>query len=427
MFIRVFLVFFVGLVLSSLTTLQCVAQEIVSNKSFQISGELMGDSTKFVVLRFVDNQGKNVTDTCYIKNGRLNFQGNIEEPTLAMLTGMVKTKNYEDPNTIRFFLEPKKMSISIAENNFPHAKITGSDTQRDMDLVTQQNSKLVLEVKSLSMKRAIYNNRIKISGNKDTTAVLTAQRDRLQSRLAEVLKNIRSNKIDFIRNHPGSYANAYLFTEFINDRSIPISLIKSIYEGFVGDVKESKLGKDNLLRINNRLAGDQLAIFNNNYNLESVVLQNEQNRTVKLSNFIGKNLVIIDFWASWCIPCIKSSPNLKKIYNKYSKDGLQVITVSIDKRNDDWISAVKKNGYDIFVNLRDIPDRLLTIDDLKNPDGIPLSRKWNIDYIPSIILFDTNGSLISKFDKIDDGYRIIGLEEKIRGYYRKAASNNETN
>ncbi|WP_158544267.1 TlpA disulfide reductase family protein [Pedobacter miscanthi] len=424
---RVVLVFFVGWVLSSLAILHCAAQKTVTDKSFQISGELTGDSTKFVVLRFVDNQGKNIIDTCYIRDGKLNFQGNIEQPTLAMLTGMVKTKNYEDPNTVRFFLEPKKMSISIAENNFPHAKITGSDTQRDMDLLGQQNSKLVLEMKSLSMKRAIYNNRIKMSANNDTTTMLVGQRDQLQSKLAGVLKNIKSNKIDFIKNHPRSYASAYLFTEFITDRSIPISLIKSIYQGFAGDVKESRLGKDNLLRINNRLAGDQLVNFNNNYNLESVVLQNDQNRTVKLGNFIGKNLVIIDFWASWCVPCIKSSPNLKKIYNTYSRNGLQVITISIDKRNDDWISAVKKNGYDIFINFRDIPNRLLTIDDLKNPDGIPLGRKWNIDYIPSILLFDKNGSLISKFDKIDDEYRIIGLEEKIRDYYRKAGSDSETN
>ncbi|QIL38256.1 AhpC/TSA family protein [Pedobacter sp. HDW13] len=427
MFKKVVLVLLLGCVLSSLVTMECAGQKTVTDKSFQMSGELIGDSTKFVVLRFVDNQGKNITDTCYIKDGRLNFQGNIEQPTLAMLTGRVKTKNYDDPNTIRFFLEPKKMSISIAENNFPEAKITGSDTQRDMDLLSQQNSALLLEVKNLLMKRTIYNNRIKISANKDTIAALKGQRDQLQSKLTAVNKNIKSNQIDFIKNHPKSYASAYLFTEFISDRSIPIFLIKSIYHDFAGDVKESKLGKDNLLRINNRLAADQLALLKNNYSLESVALQNEQNKTVKFNNFIGKSLVIVDFWASWCIPCVKSSPNLKKIYNTYSKDGLQVITVSIDKRNDDWISAVKKNGYDIFVNFRDIPDHLLTIDDLKNPEGIPLSRKWNIDYIPSIILFDKNGSVVSKFDKIDDEYRIIGLEEKIREYYGNGKPNNGNN
>ncbi|WP_293310186.1 TlpA disulfide reductase family protein [Pedobacter sp. UBA5917] len=416
---KIAFILLIALMLSNFVVILCVAQKTAPNKSFQISGELRGLSTKFLVLRFVDNRGKDITDTCYITDGKFVFRGNIEEPTLAMITGRVNTKNYDDPNTLRFFIEPKKISISIAEDNFNNAQTTGSATQTDIDLLNRQNSELLINLRKLSERRAAYSRSIRGSSDKDSISLLVKERELIHSELMAVSNKIRFNKIDFIKNHPKSYASPYLFSELINDHSIPISLIKSIYQGFDGNVKLSKLGQDNLLRINNRVTSDEMELVKNNFNLEKVTLKNELGEKIKLSNFLGKNLIIVDFWASWCVPCVKSSPHLKKIYNSYTENGLQVIAISIDKKYDDWISAIKKNGYDIFVNLRDIPDRLLTIEDLKNTDEIPLSRKWGVDYIPSIMLFDKNGSLISRFDKIDDHYKIIGLEEKIKEFYGK--------
>lgn len=417
------LVLMVALVLPNFAVIQCVAQQAEQNKNFQISGELTGQSTKFLVLRFVDNRAQNITDTCYIQNGKFVFRGNIEQPTMAIMTGVVKTNNYEDPNTLRFFIEPKKMSISITENSFPDAKITGSATQADIDSLKGQNTSLSLCLKNLFEQKAIYSDRIRTSSDKDTIAMLVKKRDLLRSESIVVSENIKSNKIDFIKNHPKSYASPYLFTSIITDPSIPISLIKSIYQGFAENVKMSKLGQDNLMRIKNRLTSNEMALVKNKLNLESVVLKNEMGEKIKLRGLLGKSLIIVDFWASWCIPCVKSSPHLKKIYNSYAEEGLQIITISIDKKYDDWISAVKKNEYSIFINFWDIPSEMLTVDDLKNADEIPLRRKWGIDYIPTIMLFDKNGTLISRFDKIDDNYKVVGLEEKIKEFYGKTNVN----
>ena len=66
---------------------------------------------------------------------------------------------------------------------------------------------------------------------------------------------------------------------------------------------------------------------------------NEAAKTVK-----GKKIFLVDFWASWCVPCRKEIPNLKSIYAANSKKGLEIISVSIDKSDAAWKKALEKEN-----------------------------------------------------------------------------------
>ncbi|MBQ1485569.1 MAG: TlpA family protein disulfide reductase, partial [Muribaculaceae bacterium] len=56
----------------------------------------------------------------------------------------------------------------------------------------------------------------------------------------------------------------------------------------------------------------------------------------------GKKLLLIDFWASWCGPCRKEIPNVKKLYDLYKDKGFEVVSISIDKNEAAWRKALQQ-------------------------------------------------------------------------------------
>ena len=65
------------------------------------------------------------------------------------------------------------------------------------------------------------------------------------------------------------------------------------------------------------------------------------NRMVSLDSLLkSKKLVLIDFWASWCGPCLKGLPALKKLHSQYADQGLEIISVSIDEDAAQWQKAL---------------------------------------------------------------------------------------
>ncbi len=65
--------------------------------------------------------------------------------------------------------------------------------------------------------------------------------------------------------------------------------------------------------------------------------------TIHLSSLKGK-VVLIDFWASWCMPCRKNNPELVKLYEKYKVQGFEIYGVSIDQKKNDWLNAIQRDG-----------------------------------------------------------------------------------
>lgn len=87
--------------------------------------------------------------------------------------------------------------------------------------------------------------------------------------------------------------------------------------------------------------------------VEDFDILDAQGKKTRLSKAVkGKKVYLVDFWASWCMPCRKEIPNLKAIYDKYSKKGLEIISLSIDRSDKAWQKALAEeklpwpNGID---------------------------------------------------------------------------------
>ena len=127
-------------------------------------------------------------------------------------------------------------------------------------------------------------------------------------------------------------------------------------------------------------------------------LQTPDGKSLALSSMKGQ-VVMLDFWASWCRPCRAENPNVVKLYNKYHGKGFEVLGVSLDKDKDPWLQAIATDG--------------LTWKHVSDLQGWQSSaaRDYSVTSIPMTFLLDKEGKIIGK------NLRGPALENKLKEIY----------
>ena len=113
-----------------------------------------------------------------------------------------------------------------------------------------------------------------------------------------------------------------------------------------------------------------------------------EQRKFSLQDAKGK-YAVLDFWGSWCTPCIKGIPKMKEYYNKY-KDKINFIGIACNDQRDAWKNAITR--YE------------LPWIQLFNDDTLSLVSKYNIEAYPTKILIDQDGKFIQAFVGEDNAF-----------------------
>jgi thiol-disulfide isomerase/thioredoxin len=118
--------------------------------------------------------------------------------------------------------------------------------------------------------------------------------------------------------------------------------------------------------------------------LASFILPDFNGKQVNLEQFKGK-YVLVDFWASWCAPCRKEIPYLKKALAAFGKNNFVILSVSIDDKSNNWRKAINVDQTQAFIHLIDINGWKSTV-----------TKQYNIESIPANFLLDPSGRIIDK-------------------------------
>jgi thiol-disulfide isomerase/thioredoxin len=131
-----------------------------------------------------------------------------------------------------------------------------------------------------------------------------------------------------------------------------------------------------------------------------------EGREVALSSFKGR-VVVVNFWATWCPPCLAELPSLDRLHRALSRDGLAVLAVSVDERDPEVLSFVKERG--------------LTLSVLRDRGGAEAARKLGVDSYPTTFVIDGAGRLRARYLGVAD-WDLPEALDHFRGLLKESTS-----
>ena len=329
--------------------------------NFKVNVSLANGNNQTVYLqKYVDNAPV-IIDSAVIANETAVLTAPKDNPQILYALKL-KGKRGSMP----FFADNKDVAFVGDMNNPQNVEIMASETQAELDAYNDQLGAFDSQIRELY---AVMNDAF---ANNDT--IMMDSLNRVGTALMEQQDGFRD---EYIKAHPESFVTHYILDGVKQD--YPLDQLKEL----VGAFTTESIYKDDL---NDYIAKQERLEVGQPF-IDFTLMTNNDTEVV-LSEMIPQNkLTLVDFWASWCGPCRKENPVVKAAYEQFHALGFDVIGVSVDQNEEDWLQAVEEDQLP-WTQVRDAEHQA--------------SEDYMIYYIPSNFLFDQEGNMVAKGLRGDD-------------------------
>jgi thiol-disulfide isomerase/thioredoxin len=187
---------------------------------------------------------------------------------------------------------------------------------------------------------------------------------------------------DYVRQNPSSVISLKLLDDyFYKDGAANDTLYFSLFSMLHPSLQQSFLGR----RIGAEAA--QRSATAVGQKAPMMVLTDTAN--LKQPLYRSGQYTLINFWASWCVPCRKEHPSLIRLYNQYKDKGFTITGVSLDRSRSAWLAAIKKEGL-VWTQVGD-----------RQAFESKVVKQYGVQVVPTSYLVDPYGVIIDRNITVD--------------------------
>ncbi len=321
---------------------------ISAKNEFKITGKMLDNTFngKTAYLHKVEDPGEKpvILDSCVIKNSGLEFKGEIND-------------------------YPKLGIVEIAGSNFAASVILEPG---NIELIQTATSNSLKGTKANEEFQSFMDEQENLRGQLQAMQ----ERDSSDPELVKVIEGIKKSAYNYIeKNKTNSIGELFLLstTNFFEKEEL-----KKLLDGMRPEFLSSKKGS----LIKSYAMAKEVMIGDNFIDMS---FNNPEGKEIALSDYVGKNeIVLIDFWASWCGPCRKEMPTVVEAYKKYKDKGFEIVGISLDDNRDSWAQSIKSMNMS-WPQMSDLGG-------WKSAAAVT----YNVTSIPLTLLVDKDGKVIAK-------------------------------
>ena len=342
--------------------------------TFLIKGASFSPNKTNIYLFKAEDDSFALVDSTLVNNTKFEFKGLAETPSFYRVSE-IRNKN----KGFTLLVDASEINVFLNQRIDHSTVYSTSILQKEYNDYTSQMT--VFKDKGMALYYGL-------KGNFSAENIKKLKQDRL------ALFTEQNNFIEtYIKEHSNSYVAALLVKESVNTYNA--KTLRTLYSGLSQDIRNLDFSKsiDSLIiekesKIEERLPVVAVKKIEENFTGEyrpkayKISGLNPYGETVSLKSIPKGKVVLVDFWASWCGPCRATNPTLVALYKKYKSQGFEILSVSEDKAEAQWLNAIAVDGltWDYHV-----------IDKSKS-----IAFRYGVESIPFKLLIDKNGNIASE-------------------------------
>ena len=337
------------------------------DKGYYLSGTIDGvENGKKVYISERDESTRSLKpiDTAIIQDGK--FEIDMEDQDLPGLSFL----GFEGVNgNVAFIAENEKINFEINKDSLRNTKISGGKENKALaeylEHIKELNSKMVgmqTEMRQAAMQKD------------------TAKLNNLRATQVELRDNDKNFKKELFNRNKDSYVSILLLSDMLSMRTYSSPEVREMYAEVSDRIKETPLAKSLKENLDNSLAAEVGS------KAPEFTAPTPDGEELALNENLGK-VTIVDFWAAWCKPCRIENPNLVRTYNKYKDQGLNIISVSLDRpgQKDRWLQAIEDDNLEQWSHVSNL--------EFWNE---PVAKQYRVRSIPATFILDEDGVIVAK-------------------------------